>query len=357
MQSKLRTELFEITEQFGLEPASTKFKQISGGLINATWLVTVAQDQYVLQQINDTVFKKPYDLAANIEKVTSYLKDHFPDYFIPTPVNTKNGDGLICVDDNYFRLFPFAQKSHSVDVVKTAQEAYEAARQFAKFARLLADFDVTQLKITIPDFHNLTLRYEQFLKAIHDGNKERIIASSEIIEQVIQHRDIVEKFEALTSSENLLLRVMHHDTKISNVLFDENDLGLCVIDLDTIMPGYFFSDVGDMFRTYLSPASEEENDLEKIDVRENIFEAIVDGYMQEMGETLLPVEKKEFLYAGKLMVYMQAVRFLTDHLNDDIYYGAKYPGHNLNRAKNQLRLLEVLIKKSDVLEAIVSKYL
>ncbi|MEO7800447.1 MAG: phosphotransferase [Ginsengibacter sp.] len=357
MQSQLSNELFEITEQFGLKPASTNFKQISGGLINATWLVSVAQDQYVLQQINNTVFKKPYDLSANIEKVTSYLKKYFPDYFIPTPINSINGEGLIFVDKKYFRLFPFAKKSHSINVVKTTQEAYEAAKQFAKFTRLLAGFDVSQLKITIPDFHNLTLRYRQFLIAVENGDKERINSSGEIIKQVKQHRNIVEKFEVLTSGENLLLRVMHHDTKISNVLFNENNLGLCVIDLDTIMPGYFFSDIGDMFRTYLSPANEEEIDLDKIDVRENIFEAIISGYLQEMATVLLPLEKNEFLYAGKVLIYMQALRFLTDHLNCDIYYGAKYPGHNLNRAKNQLRLLDLLIEKSAALEAIIKSYL
>jgi thiamine kinase-like enzyme len=346
-----------ITIKVGLEPASTKFKQISGGLINATWLVTVEQDQYVLQHINNTVFKNPFDLAANLEKVTSYLKKHFPDYFIPTPIDAKNGEGLLYTGEKYFRLFPFTKKSHSIDVVITTQEAFEAAKQFAKFARLVAGFDVSQLKITISDFHNLTLRYKQFLSAVDNGNKERISASIKIIKQVKEHKNIVEKFEALTSEKNILLRVMHHDTKISNVLFDENDLGMCVIDLDTIMPGYFFSDIGDMFRTYLSPANEEEIDLDKITVRENIFEAIVDGYLQEMGTVLLPLEKQEFLYAGKLMVYMQAVRFLTDHLNEDVYYGAKYPGHNLNRAKNQLRLLDLLNEKSPELEAIIQNYL
>lgn len=146
------------------------------------------------------------------------------------------------------------------------------------------------------------------------------------------------------------LRVTHHDTKISNVLFDKKGKGICVIDLDTVMPGYFISDVGDMMRTYLSPVSEEENDLGKITVRDDFYRAIVQGYYNEMKDELTETEKKYFFYAGKFMIYMQAVRFLTDHLNDDVYYGAKYEGHNFMRAANQVRLLECLLEKESVLK-------
>src|SRR5206468_9716554 len=126
-------------------------------------------------------------------------------------------------------------------------------------------------------------------------------------------------------------RVTHHDTKISNVLFNEQDKAVCVIDLDTVMPGYFISDVGDMMRTYLSPTSEEEKDFAKINVREEFFEAIVTAYLSEMKGQLTEIEKSHFIYAGKFMIYMQAIRFLTDHLNNDLYYGARYEGHNLIR--------------------------
>ena len=145
------------------------------------------------------------------------------------------------------------------------------------------------------------------------------------------------------------LRVTHHDTKISNVLFNQEDKGLCVIDLDTVMPGYFISDVGDMIRTYLSPANEEEKDFSKIEIREEYFSAIWKGYMSEMNDELSTEEKNHFIYAGKFMIYMQAIRFLTDHLNNDIYYGAKYPGHNLVRAGNQAVLLQRLLEKEALL--------
>jgi thiamine kinase-like enzyme len=149
------------------------------------------------------------------------------------------------------------------------------------------------------------------------------------------------------------IRVTHHDTKISNVLFSEDDKGICVIDLDTVMPGYFISDVGDMFRTYLSPANEEEKDFSKIEIREDYFKAIWDGYMSEMGHELSKEEKAHFIYAGKFMIYMQAIRFLTDHINNDAYYGAAYPDHNFIRAGNQAALLERLMEKEATLNKMI----
>jgi thiamine kinase-like enzyme len=145
--------------------------------------------------------------------------------------------------------------------------------------------------------------------------------------------------------------VTHHDTKISNVLFDDQDNGLCVIDLDTVMPGYFISDVGDMMRTYLSPVNEEEKDLSKIIIRNEYFKAITDGYLSEMSAELTEKEKEHFVYAGKFMIYMQALRFITDHLNNDHYYGAAYEGHNFVRANNQAVLLQKLSEKEDELSA------
>jgi thiamine kinase-like enzyme len=197
------------------------------------------------------------------------------------------------------------------------------------------------------------LRYVQFEKAIKDGNKERIKQSAAIISFLKNQYKIVTISEQISNNNDFKKRVTHHDSKISNVLFDENNKGLCVIDLDTVMPGYFISDFGDMMRTYLSPVSEEEKDLSKIEIREEYFKAIADGYLSEMGNELSAVEKKYLVYAGKFMVYMQALRFLTDHLNNDTYYGAKYEGHNFIRANNQAALLKKIIEKEKLLQKLV----
>ena len=184
----------------------------------------------------------------------------------------------------------------------------------------------------------------------------RIKESEDAILIIHENRNILEQYEKIKSNPDFKLRVTHHDTKISNVLFDENDNGLCVIDLDTVMPGFFISDVGDMMRTFLSPASEEEKELDKIIVREDFFRAILEGYLSEMKNELSKEEIAHFVYAGKFMVYMQAIRFLTDYINDDVYYGARYTGHNLVRALNQITLLKRLTEKEQRFDQIVAGY-
>lgn len=331
----------KILNAFGLTGA--KIEAFGTGLINHTWKVYTPKSNYILQKINDHVFKQPKDIAHNIRLVSNYLKQNHPDYFFVAPAVAVNGNDLVfCKEEGWFRLMPFVDNSKTYDVVQTPEQAYEAAKQFGRFTKLLSHFDARQLKITIPEFHNLGLRYQQFLHASENGNRERIEVSQNIIDELLQHKSIVDEYKSIISDPQFKLRVTHHDAKISNVLFDQNNKGLCVIDLDTVMPGYFISDIGDMMRTYLSPVSEEENDFEKILVRNAFYNAIVEGYIEEMKDELTPTEKNHFLFAGKFMTYMQALRFLTDHLNNDIYYGAKYEGHNLMRAKNQATLLQRL---------------
>jgi Ser/Thr protein kinase RdoA (MazF antagonist) len=331
---------------YGLNEDYMKVEAFGNGLINGTWKVSTAGKNFILQRINDKVFEYPEHIANNIRAIADYFKKHHPEYSFVAPITSSAGDEMVYLKDRgFFRLFPFIPGSHSKNVVASPAEAFEAATQFARFTRLLNDFDVSQLKITIPDFHNLSLRYQQFLSALKNGNEKRISESEKWITILTVHSDIVKEYEHIKSSPEFKLRVTHHDTKISNVLFDKNDQGICVIDLDTVMPGYFISDVGDMMRTYLSPVSEEEKDFDRIEVRENFYKTIVKGYFNEMKEELTETEKGYFFYAGKFMIYMQALRFLTDHINGDIYYGATYQGHNLIRAGNQITLLQRLMEK------------
>lgn len=336
----------EILFQFGLNTEDYNARPFGNGLINTTWIIEnkTGNGKYILQKINDQVFKQPGDIAFNIRLIDDYLKVNFPNYLFVSPCTTNAGNDIVKRDDGYYRMFPFIANTHTVDVVEKAQQACEAAKQFARFTKLLSGLDASQLKITLPDFHNLTLRYLQFERVLESGNAERIAQSKELISSIKLNKRIVDEYEACKTK--LKTRCTHHDTKISNVLFDSDDHGLCVIDLDTVMPGFFISDVGDMMRTYLCPVSEEEKDFSKITVRKEFYDAIVTGYLSEMGEEMSAVEKKYFHYAGEFMIYMQAIRFLTDHLNDDVYYGAKYEGHNLVRAGNQMTLLKRLIEFS-----------
>jgi len=333
----------------------TSAEPIARGLINRTWKITSGSNQYILQRINDHVFKKPYQLADNIKMIDDYLAENFPSYLFAAPLSNVNKDGIVHIKgEGYFRLFPFIKGSHTISVVESPQQAFEAALQFGKFTNLLSGFDSSRLFTTIPDFHNLTLRYKQFEEAIEQGNKTRIKQSAPLIAAIKEHNHILDSFEKIQKSRQVKKRVTHHDTKISNVLFDDYGMGICVIDLDTVMPGYFISDVGDMMRTYLSPASEEEKDFTKIEVREDFFRAIVQGYLSNMKDELTERERGLILYAGLFLIYMQAIRFLADYCNNDSYYGASYEEHNFVRAGNQIALLKRLEEKTSKLDEIIS---
>jgi Ser/Thr protein kinase RdoA (MazF antagonist) len=343
-----------ILKAFGIDENMTAARPFGNGLINRTWKLTHQNKQYILQRINTHVFQKPEAIALNIAAAGNYLRQKFPDYLFVQPVKTlTQQDYYYHTEYGYFRLIPFIENSHTVDVVHSKEEAFEAAKAFGRFTKNLSEFDAAHLQTTIPDFHNLHLRYQQFEEALTKGNKERIKQAAELITFIHELKPIVTQFEELKRNEQFKIRATHHDTKISNVLFNEQQKAICVIDLDTMMPGYFISDVGDMLRTYLSPVSEEEHDVSKIEIREDYFKAVVQGYLSEMNAELTDFEKQHFVYAGKFMMYMQALRFITDHFNNDVYYGARYDGHNLVRARNQLTLLQLLAEKENTFREMV----
>ena len=342
---------------FGITADISNAVPFGSGLINDTWKINDAGKLFILQRINHQIFKDPDAIAYNINITATYLHKHHPDYLFVMPVKSIYDEDIFFDEENgYFRLSPFVKNSHTIDVVQHPEQAFEAAMQFGKFTNMLVGFDVTQLKITLPDFHNLSLRYQQFEEALVKGNKQRIQQSENLINAIIKNKYLVDVFETIKSSSQFKLRVTHHDTKISNVLFNENNKGMCVIDLDTLMPGYFISDVGDMMRTYLSPISEEEKSFSKIAIRDEYFVAILEGYLGQLKDELSEEEKNHFVYAGKFMIYMQAIRFLADYLNDDIYYGSNYEGHNYVRAGNQLCLLQQLINKEEQLQQLVVSF-
>lgn len=343
-----------LLESYGFFSDPFQISNYGSGLINSTWKVTDRSGNYILQLVNKQVFKEPENIAHNYEVLEEHLKDTAPDYLFLSPIRARNGRSLIHTKEgDYFRLFRFIEDSHTVDFLSKPNQAYEAAKQFGRFTRLLDGLDTRLLRHTLDDFHNLTLRYEQYEQALAGASSERLEVARGAIKEINRHRHILETYSELIKDEDVKIRTIHHDTKISNVLFDKDDLGICVIDLDTVMPGLYISDVGDMLRTYLSPTSEEDTDFDKIVIREEFFRAIYLGYMEEMGGILTEVERSHFIFAGEFMVYMQALRFLADFLNGDIYYQVKYPGHNLMRAGNQLAYLNRYIEKEPALRKII----
>ena len=333
---------FQLLPFLGIDPQFHTVKPIGAGLIHGTYVVQDQSDvpTYILQHLNKNVFRIPEDISWNLGLLQGFLKEHGSDYFIPLPLQTPGGEDYLIRDGEYFRLSPFVEGSHAVSICTSPDQAYEAALQFGKFTAAFTGFNATSLRYTIPRFHDLLFRWEQFEEAARFGDTERIKESSREIRFLADREDIVKTYAAMVSDPSCRLRVTHHDTKISNVLFDQHDKGICVIDLDTVMPGYHVSDLGDMYRTYLSPASEEETDMDLVKVRTEYREAIREGYLTQMSQLLTEREVELLDYSGSFMIYMQALRFLTDHLNRDVYYGARYEGHNLLRARNQIRLLQ-----------------
>ncbi|WP_231464157.1 MULTISPECIES: phosphotransferase enzyme family protein [unclassified Pedobacter] len=344
----------KVLEGFGIDTSKAEYKPFGSGLINHTWKISSPDGEFILQKINTHVFSSPKDISDNMLMIKQYLDSVAPKYFFVGPIIAKNGDSILELDGETYRLFPYVVNSLTIDEVEKPEQAYHAAKQFGKFTRMLEAFNPNKLKISIQDFHNLPFRVKQYRKALNIASKQRLEEAEWAIKEIERHFNIVNIFNEAVEKKELTVRVIHHDTKINNVLLNKNTGGgICVIDLDTVMPGYFISDVGDMMRTYLSLSNEEETNFENIKIRPEMFAAIYKGYMEEMEKTLNKSEKELFIYSGKFMIFMQAIRFLTDFLSGDLYYKISYPSHNLTRAENQIFLLNKYIDSESVFNDII----
>ncbi|HVB02540.1 MAG TPA: aminoglycoside phosphotransferase family protein [Chitinophagaceae bacterium] len=345
-----------ILEAYGLEGKNYHVEKFGSGHINNTVRLhhQSGGTDFVLQRINTSIFLEPGIIARNQRLAAEFLKENFPTYFFPAPLRTSSGNDMFESGGEFWRILPYVPHSVALDQASNPRQAYEAARQFGKLTRMLSGIDLYDFRDTIPNFHNLTLRYSHFQDAIRNAREERREYAEELIDAFLKYSFIAITFEELKTNPEFRDRLMHHDTKINNVLLDETTFGgICVIDLDTLMPGKIISDLGDMVRTYTSPVSEEEQDYAKIVIREPYYEALMKGYLSEIGEGLTETEKDLLYYAGQFIIYMQGIRFLTDFLNNDIYYPIRYPEHNFVRAKNQLTLLRQLELQENSLRRII----
>ncbi len=308
-----------VLHAYDLSPYDYTLTPIGNGLIHHTYVLVnrMGESSYVLQELNTTVFTRPADIAHNLHLLARFRAAHHPDYLLPLPLPTKDGEPMAVIDGRYYRLAPYVQGSRAYDRCDTPEQAYEAARQFGRFTGTFNGLQTDMLRYTIPGFHDLPFRWQQFTRALEEGNQDRRREASPLIRTIQEQYRIVQDYARIRTDTGFRVRVTHHDTKISNVLFSAEGRGLCVIDLDTVMPGHFISDVGDMMRNYLSPANEEETDFSAIRIRMDYFEAIATGYLGEMGSELTSEEKAHFVYSGKFLTYMQALRFYTDYLRDD----------------------------------------
>ena len=298
-----------------------------------------------MQRINKNVFAQPEIISSNNRIAFQFLRQHHPNYLFSQSLPDKNGNDLFYDDEGYpWRLFPLIENTVTIDEINSEHEAFEAAKGFGSLTKNLNGIDVSLFKPALERFHNLTWRYEQFEDALQKAKPEVIQQSEKEIAKAKSHKNLVKEYQQLIESRKLVLRIMHNDTKVNNILFDvQSRKAVCVIDLDTLMQGYFIYDLGDMVRTFVSPVSEEERDISKVQFRKSIYDALLKGYLSEMEMVLTADEKKSIPFAGKMMTYIMALRMLADFLRGNTYYQIAYPGQNLVRARNQFRLLELII--------------
>jgi Ser/Thr protein kinase RdoA (MazF antagonist) len=343
-------------ELYDLPSESLILTRAGSGHINETYIAKGNQQSWIVQKLNHRVFTQPEAIEKNIQRCQAYLQEKDPDYLFLAPIKNKKGCYTTKIADSYWRIFPFISEGIAFDTLSDPKQAYEAAKKFGELSRLLHGIPLGNFKETIPAFHNLSLRFKQFEQALTNAPEKLKKAAEKAIALAVAHQDIAETFEHL--KKILPLRVQHHDTKISNVLLQKDSFnGICVIDLDTLMPGYFLSDLGDMMRTYLCAYDENETDLAKITIREDYFAALMSGYLSKMADILTVEEKNQLLFAGKFILYMQALRFLSDYLQGSIYYPVSYPEQNLIRSLNQFQLLQSIVEKEKNLEQIIRECL
>lgn len=332
-----------ILSAYGFNESSVT-QPFGSGHIHQTYKVDHEDKSFILQRINQYVFKKPELITHNIQQASAYLEVHHPEYLFLSVLSSRDGSEMVHDDQgNFWRLLPFIASTYTVNKITSPDEAFEAAKGFARLTRYLEGCDPGKFHHTIERFHDLGWRYTQFTTALKNTTEERLTQAKAAIGMAREFSHLVDEYTKLVASNTLVLRVTHNDTKINNILFDQHTRkAACVIDLDTLMPGYFIYDLGDMVRTFVSPSAEEEHQASKIEIRREIYKALTEGYLDEMHDVLLPGEKAVIPFAGLMMTYIIGLRFLTDFLEGDVYFNTTYPGQNLNRAVGQLSLLKQL---------------
>lgn len=355
-----------ISGQFVFEGSFDDVEHNTTGHINDTYIVTFdtrngSNRRYVVQRINQNVFLQPKKVMENIQAVTEYLRKKIilaggnPDRETINLVPTTDGRTWHQTDDGHFwRAYHFIEGAKTYETVDDPEHFRNAGKAFGHFQSLLSDFPAEKLHETIPQFHDTAKRFNDFITTVERDPSNRAIEVKEEIEFVKKRVSDASKVIDMLKEERLPLRVIHNDTKLNNVLIDdETGEGICVLDLDTVMPGSALFDFGDAIRFGASTALEDERDLSKVFVDLDLFEQFTRGYLSSAHHFLTKTELEYLAFSAKLMTYECGMRFLADHIDGDIYFKTSRPGHNLDRARTQFKLVEDMERKMDKMQAIV----
>lgn len=355
-----------ISRQFDLAGDFLSCEPYGEGHINQTFLLKTKDDiehRYIIQRINSTLFTDVPRLMENIVKVTEFARKKIvgrggdPDRETLTVIKTLDGNAYYKDGENYFRVYLFIDNATAYQVVEKPEHFYESAVAFGNFANMLAEFDASELYEPLPRFHDTKKRFNDLLAAIENdkaGRKKDVMPE---IEFALARKDMTSKIVDKLSGGEIPLKVTHNDTKLNNVMIDNvTGKAIAVIDLDTIMPGTICYDFGDSIRFGCNPAAEDEKDLTKVNFSIELFEQYVKGYMSALRPSMTLKEANNLALGAIMMTYECGIRFLSDHLDGDIYFNVKRENHNLDRTRTQFKLVSDMERQFDRMNAIVMKY-
>ena len=366
--SRIHDLVSKIGDQFAVQGEFISGEEIDSGHINSTYRASYmlpdgAVRRYIFQAINRNVFKDPYAVMANVERVTTHINSK-----VLRRKRDLGGQALnlfparvggYWVEDeggSVWRCYNHIEGCVTYNIVGNTRQAYQAAHAFGAFQDLVSDMDATQIIETIPDFHHTRKRYDRLMTVIAADPCGRLAEVTKEVAAIREWEPLVDVLLNLAAAGEIPLRVTHNDTKINNVMIDaKTDEAVCVIDLDTVMPGLALYDFGDLIRTATSPAAEDEPDLSKVKMQMPMFESLVQGYLDASGSFLNEAEVSHLAFSGKLITLEVAIRFLTDYLEGDVYFKTHRPGQNLDRCRTQLQLVREIEANEPAMNAFVRK--
>lgn len=356
-----------IAGHFDLAGRPETVAPITAGHINDTYVLTTTAGgkavRYVFQRINHYVFRNPPQVMENILRVTEHIRERLS-HTEPglarrqlRVIPARDGQGYYQdADGDFWRAYTYIENAVTYDTIPSTSLAQEAARMFGWFQGLLRDLPAPPLHETIPGFHDTPRRLEYFGQVLKKDAFNRARHAAAEIDFVLEHAAICEVLPDLVGQGRFPVRTVHNDTKINNVMLDEvSGTGVCILDLDTVMPGLSVHDFGDLVRTASCPAAEDERDLSKVVIDAPWFEALTRGFAQETCRWLAPVERDHLVFGAKIITFEQMVRFLTDYLAGDVYYKVHREGHNLDRTRTQMKLVQSILEQEESLNGLVQR--
>ena len=363
----MKLDLKSIVKHFCIYGKLTEIRPLPRGHINDTYVLTTKNNKhiirYILQRINHNVFKDPPSVMTNIVRVTEHILNRMqaiaPD-LASRQLTVIGAVDNTCfhkdVEGGFWRVYNFIEDAVSYDTIESARLAYEAARMFGWFQNMLVDLPGPSLHESICDFHNTPKRFKTFQRVLKEDTCNRAKNAKPEIRFLFDNASICEVLLNLAVEGKIPVRITHNDTKVNNVMLDKKtNKGVCVIDLDTVMPGLSIYDFGDMIRTGTTSADEDERDLSKVAMDLPMFEMFVRGFAEQSSSFLTTTEKEHLAFAAKLITFEQLIRFLTDYLAGDIYYKVQREDHNLHRSRTQMKLVQSIIVQEEAMNKVVEK--